>query len=177
MILAVATVFTTYLFLHHFGLDMPFRGLLSEYADKAIDGVGFKEIVLSWLPAWWITLAATYTMTGFSIACALWGFFNVSNGLPFLPPVLLGLAALAGAVGNMIVPIVTAWMKYKSDVLDVNHLKERIAELEEKLSESSRTYEINRRNIERIADVTKKIVEVTPDVDEDVRLDHPEEKT
>jgi hypothetical protein len=152
--------------------NLVFRGLLRDTLLKTTD---IQHYEIAWLPMWWGMMAFSFASIGISIGCTLWAIIAQMNGEPWVVPVLIALATLLGAFMSGAVPIVTAWLKFRSDAMQLEFFKKQVVDLEAKLSEVHRGHERNSENIDRIATVTNKLTEVIPRVSEQVVLEKKED--
>jgi hypothetical protein len=138
-----------------------FRGLFHKQLEESIKPFDFQHYVVGWLPLWWGVLAFSFSAIGAAITCTFWAIIAEVNGLPTATPVLMGLTALVVAVGGIIVPIATAYMKLKSDTMQLDFFKDKAVELQQQLDKLHVSHTENRADIKKIADVTKNVIEAT----------------
>lgn len=150
-------IWIVYVFLEN---HLPFRGLLSAEMTDAVKKAGFTHYMLAWLPTWWNILACSFLMAGVGIGCSIWAVVNQVQDQPVGLPILIGSSALVTAVFSGITPIALAWMKDRSEQRQVDHLKQRIQELEHRVVANAQGHQDNAANIQKIADAAQKILEV-----------------
>lgn len=138
---------------------MPFHGLLSEKMSDTLNRVDTREVLISWLPAWWFSLAVSFSMAGMGIGCAIWAIVNQFNEQPTATPFLLGCSAIIASFGGIIVPIVLAFFRDRSESRQIENMRDRIRELETQLVMTQQGQTENRIHLEKIADAAQKIVE------------------
>lgn len=145
---------------------MPFRGLLSDPIVRVMGNEDWRRIFVAWMPSWWIMMASSSFMVGIGFACSLWAFVEYEAGNRDMvgSPLLLGVSAIIGALGTILIPIATLIFKDRSESRNLENMKSKIVELEKNLSVARYEYGVNRTNIQTLADLTQKVVNVIPDV-------------
>jgi len=138
---------------------MPFHGMLSDEMTKQFRQLDSKEVLISWLPAWWFSLAVSFSMAGMGIGCAIWATINQINDQPTATPFLLGCSALVASFGGILVPIAQAFFKDRSESRRSEELQNRVKELETMVSANRVGHLENAINIQKIADAAEKMVE------------------
>lgn len=149
---------------HH----MPFRGLFPKHLVDRLSPEELKHYAIGWMPTWWLMIACSFFMIGVAFCSSVWAFVAALNNEPIVSPMLLGLSAVIGSFATLVVPIVTAWFKDRADSRNSDQLKSRVVELERELQITKAEHGINQANIKKIAEVTQKVVDQTPGVNENI---------
>lgn len=144
---------------------MPFRGMLSKEMNDLAHKVDFHQVVLSWLPTWWLCLAISFTSAGISIGCSIWAAVAQVTDQPYGTPVLIGAAAFVTALTGMVVPIAQAYFKDRSEVRQAEILKQKVRELELMARQAAHGHQKNAEQLKRVGEVTQRLVDITPGIE------------
>lgn len=156
--------------------SMPFRGMLSKEMYALAHKTDFSQVVLSWLPAWWVCMALSFMSAGVALGCSIWATVAGVSDQPYGTPILIGAASLVTAFAGLVIPLAQAFYKDRSENRALEATKARIKELERLAETSVRGHARNAEDLQKVAEVTRRIVECTPGIDNDVLDDVTDKK-
>lgn len=129
---------------------MPFRGMISGELYGSMKLLDAKEVLISWLPTWWTSLALSFFGTGMVATCSVWAVVNEVNSNPTTVPILMGMAAFATSIGGILVPITMAYFKDRSETRQLAFLKSRLVTLEDKVRQNIKEHNKSAKRLDDI---------------------------